>query len=167
MIQPRAPITVRKLDLAGKPVFSYQGEVVARTPASVVVEARFTRHDRYDLGYTVFERDDRFVEYFYADRSYNVFEIHAAGDDRLRGWSCNVTRPAVIEEALVSAVDLALDVFVYPDGRTLVLDEEEFAELPIDEAERREALRAVDELKRMAAEGEEMFGAVAREAREG
>ena len=162
----RAPITVRKLDLGGAEVFSYPGEVVARAPTSVVIEATFTRHDRYDLGYTVFERGDRFVEYFYSDRWYNVFEVHAAGDDRLKGWYCNVTRPAVFADGTVSAVDLALDVFVYPDGQTLVLDEDEFADLALGAEERERALGAVEQLKQMVAKRQEMFAAVVRGARE-
>ncbi|MBI3360563.1 MAG: DUF402 domain-containing protein, partial [Chloroflexi bacterium] len=104
------PITIHKLNLAGEEVFAYSGEVVSRTPTSVVVEAYFTRNDRFDLGYTVFERGDRFVEYFFTDRWYNIFDVHAAGTDELRGWYCNVTRPAVCTDGSVRAVDLALDV---------------------------------------------------------
>ncbi len=143
-------VTIRKLNLAGEEVFAYSGEVVSRTPTNAVVEAYFTRYDRLDLGYTVFERGDRFVEYFYSDRWYNIFEVHAAGDDRLRGWYCNVTRPANIAEGVVSAVDLALDVFVYPDSRMLVLDEDEFEALSLTELERATARAAVEELREMA-----------------
>jgi predicted RNA-binding protein associated with RNAse of E/G family len=160
---PNAPvsdlpgITVRKLDLEGREVFAYAGRVLRRTATAVVVEAIFDRRDRMELGYTVFERGDRFVEYFYSDRWYNIFEVHAVGDDRLRGWYCNITRPAVIAGEAVSAVDLALDVFVYPDGRVLVLDEDEFAALPIAEPEREAARQALAELKGMVEAGEEPF----------
>ena len=157
MSAARPPITVAKLNLAGTPVFAYPGEVVARTATSVVVEARFTFRSRYDLDYVVFERNDRFVEYFFADRWYNVFEIHAVGSDDLRGWYCNITRPAVVTASTVSAVDLALDVFVYPDGQTLLLDEEEFAALAIGAEERAHAWAAVEELNRHAAGGMREF----------
>lgn len=146
-----SPITVRKLDLAGKELFAYAGNVLARTPNSVTVEAFFSRYDRLDLGYTVFERGDRFVEFFYADRWYNVFEVHAVGTDKLRGWYCNVTRPALIEDARVSAVDLALDLWINSDGSARVLDEEEFAGLPLAPAEREAARAALDELQVFAA----------------
>ncbi|OQY20658.1 MAG: hypothetical protein B6I35_10355 [Anaerolineaceae bacterium 4572_32.2] len=46
-----------------------------------------------DLGYVALEPSDRWTECFYTDRWYNVFEIHAA-DDSLKGWYCNITRPA-------------------------------------------------------------------------
>ena len=39
-------ITIRKLDLAGKELFAYDGVVVERTPTSVTLEATFTRYDR-------------------------------------------------------------------------------------------------------------------------
>jgi predicted RNA-binding protein associated with RNAse of E/G family len=139
-------VTVRKLDLHGNETYRYEGRLLARTPTSVRLEAIFTRYDRLDLGYTVFERGDRFVETYYADRWYNVFEVHAAGTDALRGWYCNITRPARIEAGQVSAVDLALDVWVNPDGSTRMLDEDEFAALPLsaeDAAAARAALREV------------------------
>ncbi|MBI3362586.1 MAG: DUF402 domain-containing protein, partial [Chloroflexi bacterium] len=75
------------------------------------------------------------------------------GDDRLKGWYCNVTRPAVITDGSVRAVDLALDVFVYPDGRMLVLDEDEFVGLSLTKYEQRAARMALDELKQMVEAG--------------
>ena len=155
-----SPITVRKLDLAGKELFAYAGNVLARTPNSVTVEAFFSRYDRLDLGYTVFERGDRFVEFFYADRWYNVFEVHAVGTDKLRGWYCNVTRPAIIEDARVSAVDLALDLWINSDGSARVLDEEEFVGLLLAPAEREAARAALDELRMLASKRAEPFAAV-------
>ena len=42
-------------------------------------------------------RGDRFIETYYTDRWYNIFEIHAREDDRLKGWYCNIAKPAVME----------------------------------------------------------------------
>ncbi len=69
-------ITVRKLDAAGKQVFSYSGIVLRRDENCVQLEAHFS-HDTIDVDYVVLERGDRFVEWHYADRWYNVFKIHA------------------------------------------------------------------------------------------
>ena len=66
-------LTVRKLKPDGREVFAYAGSVIERTPTSVTLEAVFTHSERLDLGYTVFERGDRFVEHFFSDRWYNVF----------------------------------------------------------------------------------------------
>ncbi len=141
---------IRKLDLDGRELLRYEGQLVARTRTSVTVEAIFTRYERLELPYTVFTRGDRMVEVFYADRWYNVFACHAGGGDTLRGWYCNIARPAVIEPGQVSQVDLALDVWVDPEGRCLVLDEDEFAAMPVSDDERAAAWAAVDEIKQLA-----------------
>jgi hypothetical protein len=145
-------IIVRKLNAAGEETYRWTGRVLARTDNSVVVEAFFARYDRLDLGYTIFERGDRFVEHFYSDRWYNVFAIHAAGSDVLRGWYCNLTRPARFTDSEITHEDLALDVWVDADGRARVLDEEEFAALPLSEAEREAARAALAELLDLASQ---------------
>ena len=47
------------------------------------------------------------------------------------------------------AEDLALDLVVYPDGRSRVLDEDEFAALPLSAEERSRARRALEELQEL------------------
>jgi len=145
------PITVRKLNVNGEQVWSYSSVMLERGPNYVRLEARFSR-ETIDLDYTVFEKGDRFVEWHFSDRWYNVFEVHSARDDRIKGWYCNVTKPAAIEEGAVSAIDLALDVWIGPDGSIRVLDEDEFAALDLAEADRRAALAALEELRSMARE---------------
>ncbi len=145
-------ITIRKLDHTGREVFSYPGTVLERTPASVTVEAFFGRYDRLDLGYTVFERGDRFVETFFTNRWYNVFEIYSVRDQGLRGWYCNFTRPAIIHDDEVRAEDLALDVWIDADGRAQVLDEAEFAALPLAADEVSAVRAACAELLKLAAQ---------------
>ena len=78
--------------------------------------------------------------------------MYARDTGALRGWYCNITRPAVIEEARVSAVDLALDVWVDPAGRTWVLDEEEFAALDLGPDEVAAARAAVAKVLALAAQ---------------
>ena len=99
-----------------------------------------------DLGYTVFRRGDRFVEWFYTDRWYNVFEIHDCDDDHIKGWYCNFTRPAGLTDGRVEADDLALDLWVGQDHNKQVLDRDEFDQLPITDHERREVELALETL---------------------
>lgn len=148
-------VVVRKLDSEGREVTAYPGRVVARTPASVVLDTRWERPP-LDLGYVVLEPGDRWRERFYADRWYNVFEIHAA-DGRLKGWYCNICRPARITETEVSAEDLALDLWVDSGGRVMELDKEEFAALPLAAGERAAGLAALAWLREQAAQGLEPF----------
>jgi predicted RNA-binding protein associated with RNAse of E/G family len=143
-------ITVVKNDHAGREILRYTGRVLAREALTWVrLEARFSRPD-VQTSYHTFRQGDRFVEWFYGDRWYNIFEMHDRDDDRLTGWYCNVTRPALITPDTIRANDLALDVFVAPDGTIHVLDEGEFAALPLDESTRAHALAALDTLKHLA-----------------
>jgi predicted RNA-binding protein associated with RNAse of E/G family len=157
-----ATITVQKLDHAGNLVTSYQGQVIRRDATSIVLQAQWQR-DRMDLGYLVFEPGDRLIEFFFADRWYNIFEIYAGANDRLKGWYCNIARPAVFADGILSATDLALDLFVYPDGQTLTLDKDEFDALNLqhdDSAAWRRALATVDELEAMVASRRAPFDAI-------
>jgi predicted RNA-binding protein associated with RNAse of E/G family len=147
---PMGLVTVRKLDHAGGQVISYPGQVMQRTDRAVVLRTAWDRVP-LDLGYVVLEPNDRWTEYFYADRWYNIFQI-CASDGHLKGWYCNVTRPARISAEEVRAEDLALDLWVAPDGETRVLDEDEFAALPLSAQERDAAWRALAELEAMVAQ---------------
>ncbi len=138
-------LTVNKLNLNHELVIAYDGTVLERTPEAIVLEARFNR-ETMDLGYAVLEHHDRFVEHFYTDRWYNIFEIHSVHDDHLKGWYCNIVKPAVFNADSIEQVDLALDLWINPDGSYRVLDREEFEALPIDRATRLRAQLAVSEL---------------------
>lgn len=140
-------ITVIKSDHTGREILRYGGEVLARGESWVQLEAYFARDD-VQADYVTFRMGDRLIEYFYSDRWYNIFELHDVDDDHLKGWYCNITRPAEIDADTVKADDLALDVFIAPDGAITVLDEDEFAGLPLDDDTRTQAQAAVDEIKR-------------------
>lgn len=145
--------TINKIDAAGSVVISYPGRRVERGPSHITLEAFFALRDRLELSYTVFERGDRMIEHFFSDRWYNVFECHAVGSDALRGWYCNIARPAIIDDqgAEVRQTDLALDLWVGPDRRIQLLDEEEFAALALSEADVAAARAAVVELRDLVA----------------
>ena len=138
-------LTVKKLNLNHELVIAYEGTVLERTPDTIVLEARFSR-ETMDLGYAVLEHHDRFVEHFFADRWYNIFEIHSVHDDHLKGWYCNIVKPATFGADAIEQVDLALDVWINPDGSYHVLDREEFEALEIDRTARLRAQQAVGEL---------------------
>lgn len=138
-------ILVIKLNVDGKETWRYTGRVVERHERCVRLEAFFNRDDMPFHGIT-FGRGDRFIETYFSDKWYNIYEIHDRATDELKGWYCNVTTPARIEQSQVSYVDLALDLLVYADKNQLVLDEDEFQLLPIDAETRAKALDALSEL---------------------
>ena len=139
-------ITVYKRNHLGEVVLSYQGEVIGRGDNWVCLRAPFERPD-VDLGFVVLRQGDIFTEWFFNDRWYNIFQVENVDTGALKGWYCNITRPAVITEESVSADDLQLDVYVTPGGTVLLLDEDEFATLDLAADERMEALRAVEALR--------------------
>ncbi len=141
-------ILVIKLNPEGKETWRYPGRVIERHPNWLKLEAFFNRDDMPFHGMT-FKRGDRFIESYFADKWYNIFEMYDRDTQEMKGWYCNVTTPAKIESQKVSYVDLALDLLVYPDKRQLILDEDEFKELQIDEATRSQALTALAELQEL------------------
>jgi uncharacterized protein len=142
------PISVIKRNPAGEEIWQYSGTLLRREPYIIVLEARFQRPDLTLMG-IVIHTGDCFIETFFLDRWYNVFEIHDREDDLLKGWYCNIGKPAIMEsENAISYVDLALDLWVAPDGTQTVLDEEEFASLDLDPQTRSKARTALEELQK-------------------
>jgi uncharacterized protein len=142
------PVTVIKQDLAGREIWRYEGQILERGENYVLLEALFNRKDIPFHG-IVIRHGDRFVERFYSDRWYNIFEIHDREDDVLKGWYCNIGYPARIDGGEISYIDLALDLLVYPDGRQLVLDEDEFKELDLALEARQKAREALAKLQEL------------------
>lgn len=139
-------ITILKLDHQGNEVFRYGGKIQMLTEDKIVLEAYFSAYDIEFHGMT-FNKGDRFLETFYFHRWYNIYEIRDRDNGRLKGWYCNVGYPAELDGDVVSYRDLALDLLVFPDGRQLVLDEDEFEALPISLADRQSAISALKELQ--------------------
>ena len=142
-------VVVHKLDANGAEVFRYSGKILRRTETSVVLEAIFDMKEREFHG-LAFRRGDRFVEIHYTDRWYNILAVHDVETGELKGWYCNISRPATIGNATVSAEDLALDLVVLPNGSQFVLDEDEFAELELGSTDRASARAALKELQQYA-----------------
>jgi predicted RNA-binding protein associated with RNAse of E/G family len=153
-------ITVQKLNSRGQVIVSYHAELAERLPNGIVLHAVWTWPLR-DLGYTAFEPGDQFTEYFYTDRWHNIFAIRSHETGRLKGWYCNIARPASISTEIVAAEDLILDVWVAPDGSWQVLDEDEFAaDHTLDQPTREAALSALDMLLAQIAAREPPFDEV-------
>ena len=145
-IRPGSELVVIKRNLAGAETWRYTGRVLEALPNAITLEAHFNRPDLPFHG-LVLGQGDRFVETFYTDRWYNIFEMHAREDDRLKGWYCNICLPAELDGDSLSYVDLALDLLVYSDGTQLVLDEEEFAALALASEQHEQALQALKSLQ--------------------
>ncbi|TVQ27242.1 MAG: DUF402 domain-containing protein [Spirochaetaceae bacterium] len=138
--------TVYKLDHTGREKLHYPAELLARNTVQghIAVSAVFAL-DSADGGAFELTKGDRMVEHFFEDRYYNVFEV-SSPDGTLKGYYCNITRPAVLTDTEIRADDLALDISVNPAGEYMILDKDEFDELPIPDHERTVALSAAETL---------------------
>lgn len=137
---------ILKKNLADEVTWQYDSKVLHRDENSITVEAFFNRDDM-PFQEIVLKRNDRFVETFYTDKWYNIFEIYDRDDGRLKGWYCNITKPAVIEDGLVAYVDLALDLWVSADGSRKMLDEDELEALDLDDLTRQKVYESLQELE--------------------
>src|SRR5512143_1651543 len=125
-------IKVLKKNLSGEITWQYEGVLLRREKNAIILQALFNWADLPFMD-IVMKRNDRFVETYYSDKWFNIFEIYDRDDDHFKGYYCNVATPAMIEEEVVSFVDLALDLWVSADGRQTVLDEDEFKELDLND----------------------------------
>jgi uncharacterized protein len=157
-VEPENVIII-KLNTQRQETWRYQGRILSQDADSLLIEAFFNRADLPFHGITL-RKNDRFLERYYINRWYNIFEIHDRDDDRLKAWYCNVTTPAELEPGQISYIDLALDLLVYPDGAYLVLDEDEFEALILDPHYRLKAQQALNALIDIAKSGkmDEMIG---------
>lgn len=137
---------ILKKNLAEEVTWQYEGAELSRDENSITIEALFNRDD-LPFQDIVLKRNDRFVETFYTDKWYNVFEIYDRDDGKLKGWYCNITKPAVVEDGSVSYVDLALDLWVSADGKRTVLDEDELEELGLDDDLKKKVYEGLRELE--------------------
>ena len=137
---------ILKKNIADEVTWQYDSEVLHRDATSITVEAFFNREDM-PFQEIILKRNDRFVETFYTDKWYNIFEIYDRDNGKLKGWYCNLTKPAVIEDGHVAYVDLALDLWVSADGSRKVLDEDELEDLGLDEATKQKVFAGLRELE--------------------
>ena len=140
--------TVIKRDAQGRDELSYKGILHQRGDDFVCIDAEFGCADR-DLDYILLRRGDFFREWFFTNRWFNIFRVSDVETGRVKGWYCNITRPAEFSDGQIAADDLCLDVFVGTDGSTLLLDEDEFALLQLSPKERSAAWEAVQTIRQM------------------
>lgn len=150
----------RQLDVvlvkAGRTKIRYGAELLGDDGTRVVVRAPWAGDGVRDFGFVRFEKGDVFTEYYWRDRWYAVKEVRNS-EGTLKGWYCDVTRPATLSGTELVVEDLDLDLWHSADGRDVLrLDEDEFAESGLaatDPEAAAAAVAALDELESLAREG--------------
>ncbi|MFF6950053.1 DUF402 domain-containing protein [Streptomyces iakyrus] len=153
----RLPLLDVVLVKAGRTKIRYSGELLSDDGTRVAVRAPWAGSGVRDFGFVRFESGDVFTEYYWRDRWYAVKEVRSA-TGALKGWYCDVTRPAVRSGPELVVEDLDLDLWRSADGSDVRrLDEDEFAESGLAETDpeaARAALAALDELESLARDGD-------------
>lgn len=146
---------------AGRTKIRYEAELLADDGNRIAVRAPWAGEGVRDFGFVRFEPGDVFTEYYWRDRWYSVKEVRDS-EGGLKGWYCDIARPATRSGAELVVEDLDLDLWRSGDGTAVIrLDEDEFAESGLTERDPEAAAAAVaalDELEALARE--DGFGAL-------
>jgi len=141
---------------AGRTKIRYTAELLGDDGTRIAVRAPWAGDGVRDFGFVRFERGDVFTEYYWRDRWYAV-KVVRDSEGALKGWYCDITRPATLSGTELIVEDLDLDLWRSADGRDVLrLDEDEFTASGLAERDPEAASAAVaalDELERLAVEG--------------
>ncbi|MFG2336903.1 DUF402 domain-containing protein [Streptomyces yangpuensis] len=155
------------LTKAGRTKIRYPATRVADDGDRISVRAPWAAEGVRDFGFVRFEPGDVFVEHFWRTRWYAVKEVWT-GDGVLKGWYCDVTRPALVRSGEILVEDLDLDLWVSADGTSVLrLDEDEFAGSGLatsDPEAAAQAVRALDALDDQARSGPGLAALLPRSA---
>ncbi|MEE1761117.1 DUF402 domain-containing protein [Streptomyces sp. SP18BB07] len=128
---------------AGRTKIRYPARLVSDDGTRIVVHADWATEGVRDFGFVRFEPGDVFTEYYWRDRWYAVKEVRDARGT-LKGWYCDITRPATFSGGEVVVEDLDLDLWRSADGTTVLrLDEDEFEESGLARSDPEAAAAAV------------------------
>ncbi|MFC4505418.1 MULTISPECIES: DUF402 domain-containing protein [Streptomyces] len=150
--EPAASIRVVDVVLVkgGRTKIRYPAELLSDDGTRIAVRAPWAGDGVRDFGFVRFEAGDVFTEYYWRDRWYAVKEVRDATGG-LKGWYCDVTRPATLSGTELVVEDLDLDLWRSADGTDVRrLDEDEFAQSGLaerDPAAADAAATALDELE--------------------
>jgi uncharacterized protein DUF402 len=152
MLAPGSRVTV-ELVKHPRPNVSYPAVVIFDDTDHIAVRAPWAGPPSRDLGFTRFEQGDVFTEHYWRRRWYSIKEVRDESGV-LKGWYCDVCRPATVRRGALVASDLDLDLWLSADRATVLrLDEDEFAASGLQQRDPQaaeHARRALDELERLA-----------------
>ncbi|MET7604545.1 DUF402 domain-containing protein [Streptomyces avermitilis] len=142
---------------SGRTKIRYPAELLHDDGTRVTVRAPWAGDGVRDFGFVRFEPGDVFTEHYWRDRWYAVKEVRD-GRGALKGWYCDITRPATLVGAELVVEDLDLDLWRSADGTAVLrLDEDEFAASGLAASDPRAAAaaeNALDTLELLAREGD-------------
>ena len=142
------PITVQVFRYDGTEYRRWAARLAQREDSLIVLDAEFDRDVRHELLGAI-RRGTRTVEYYWLDRWYNVFRF-LRDDCQTRLFYCNINTPPILENCVLSYIDLDIDILVRPDLSYQIHDVDDFesnaTRFNYPSEVRRRTQAAVDEL---------------------
>ena len=96
------------LTKAGRVKIRYQARLLADNGIRISVLAPWSASGVRDFGFVRFEPGDMFTEHYWRDRWYAVKEVRD-GEGVLKGWYCDITRPAVVRDSVAGGTELEVE----------------------------------------------------------
>jgi len=118
------PVTIRAYKYGERLHYEWPAEIIEKTDEYVMVMCRAGRTFTHHTKGKTFIMPYPSIEVFYFNQWYTV-AITFQSADRLM-YYCNIAEPALLNDDVLSFVDLDLDYIKEPDEDWKVVDEEEF-----------------------------------------
>jgi hypothetical protein len=117
-------ITVNSRSYDGSIRRSWTCELIGRKDPLLTFVGEFDVDvDHPDLGRI--EKGTVSYEYYWLDRWYNIFRFHLPNGE-LRNFYCNISMPPNFDGHVLDYIDLDIDIVVWPDLESKVLDREHY-----------------------------------------
>ena len=124
MISENNRVTINSRKFDNKIHRSWNANVVEQDSTRIIFCGEFDKEISHShVG--VIRRKTVSYEYYWFDRWYSIFRFHEP-DGKFRNFYCNINQPPVFENNVLDYVDLDIDVIVWDDSRTEILDMDEF-----------------------------------------
>ena len=121
---PGELVTINSRKFDGRVQRSWECTLVNANEFAIDLVGVFAKTvDHSDLGQI--EKGTISRERFYLNRWYNYF-IFEQPADQLRNYYINICMPPKLERRTIDYVDLDIDLIVWPDGRLITIDVDEF-----------------------------------------
>ena len=121
---PDRIVTINSRKYDGHIRRSWKGGLIHSDKDLLILVGTFSEDiEHNDLGHI--KKGTVSFEHFWLELWYNIFRFHAP-EGTLMAHYANITMPPTFAENVIDYVDLDIDVVVWPDGRVVVLDRDDF-----------------------------------------
>jgi protein associated with RNAse G/E len=126
MLQKNITVLVNSRKMDNKIHRSWNTKLIEQNASLLILFGEF-KNEIIHKHLGVIRRGTLSYEYYWFDRWYSVFRFHEP-DGSLRNFYCNINKPPIFENNILNYIDLDIDVIVWNDYQSEILDVDEFEE---------------------------------------